>query len=76
MSKAHTSIMNATFLLKSGTGEFLVNIGTRTTANSGGGLVTYALFQATTDCVINLTSYGYYNGTYNFRGNIVAIILN
>lgn len=76
LSISHTSIMSAGFAIKSGSGNMLSgNKNVRTIADSGGGCVCWGIFQTITDCVVNLNSYGYFNGTYNIRGNIAAIIL-
>lgn len=48
----------------------------RSTMNSGGGTLAFMLAEVTeANGVVNLTSYGYLNSTYNLRGHLTAIKL-
>lgn len=48
---------------------------TRTTMNSGGGVVTWGYVETDTKCVYGISGYGYSSLTYNYTGSIIAIQL-
>lgn len=76
LSASNSNIMSCSF---SGTNiSVLMTTATRTTALSGGGSVSWMIFENTpgTEAKVSIASYGYNNSTYNIIGKLAVIRLS